>query len=150
MNLAGHPTFADEVRFIEGREDLVETHYALCEWGQWSRSGESSRDGGCVSPGVNGMVGDPDPDRDPEAAPSFIRPAFNERRMAEIDTKIHSFEFPVIWRKVLKANYVPMRLLGFVLPENQRPQEAAGKGKIPMSQQVYLSSLEGALERLGD
>ena len=140
MNLDGHPTFTDELRHLENREELEDIHAALCEWGQWSRQG--SRMASIACPGVNRMARTPEHEMDPEAAPRESRPAFNERRMAELDAKIHDMEFPALWRRVLATNYIPARFLACVLPENQRAVAAK------VSPTTYLSALEMALEKL--
>lgn len=129
--------FADQLRAIE---DNYPIHYELCCWGQWSNQGRVGE--GTVGPGIYAMTGDPDPDRDLTAAPSKIRPAFNERRMQEIDIQIHNITFPALWRKVLKANYVPAKYLACILPEYQRPREAR------CTEATYIAALEMALDKL--
>lgn len=124
--------YADEVRAIEQAHQDI--HHALIEWGLWGRA-QKTRD--IEPPGIWRLPGKYSQELDEEAAPESPPPPINLKRVRELDEKINYDDFPAMWRRVLKANYVMQ------IPEAQRPAEAR------VSTTHYLSALEMACEKLG-
>lgn len=128
-------TYADEVRAVETRH--LNTHHAMVEWGVWARHWKSDADFPSLkAAGIWRLPGDYDPDMDPDAVPESPPPPINQKRVAVLDTVIHKADFPALWRKIIKANYV------FTIPEHQRPREAK------CSESLYIESLSNLLFRL--
>lgn len=116
MAFDGKTDFTSEVRAVE-QEHLV-THHAMIEWGIWSRRWRDSAFPDLHQGGIYSLKGDPDPNRDPDAAPEPVKVQVNERLVAKLDDAIHKPACQLLWRRIAKANYV------FVVPEPQRPWDA--------------------------
>lgn len=129
-----------------------ETHKALLEWGRYGADLFPGRPQMMLS-GIWVLVGDPDPNRDPDAVPEGPKDTIDERMVIALDVRITRPNFPTIWRAVLKANYLPPKGCLHILPEYQRPSAAAAtlRKRAPeaqMGHETYIEQLSNALDFL--
>ena len=141
MKLSGHEVFILSLREIE---DTHPVHKDLLNWARWGLHDDTRPT--LAAPAIWDLPGDPDPDRDQDVPPETIDPPVNEKRAIELDERINNPDFPTVWLRVIRVNYLPpKRRFGFcehVLPEWQRP------GAARMDPQAYLEQLRNALEEL--
>lgn len=126
--------YANRIRAIE--ELYGDTHADLLEWGRWGRDRYPGRPRLMLS-GIWTLPGETDPDRDPEAVPTGRPARIDERMVIALDAVINAQDFPALWVKVLKANYIPPKHCTHVLPEYQRP----GAARIGMESFIEQLSL---------
>lgn len=145
--------FTGEVRSIQAA--YPEAHEALGQWGLWNRwrfglYPRMSRPT-IYHLGPRGKLEDYADDRDLEGVE--IRPQvevkpegrpperFNERLAVEVDCRVHKDNFPIIWRRCLRAAYV------YQVPEYQFPRQSrCGPQGFLMFFDAALYRIQGAME----
>lgn len=126
--------FQHSLRAIESVHAQV--HDILLQWGRWGKDRFPGRPE-IARPAVWDLPGAYDPDLDTEAMPESLEVPICERDVLVADEAINQPEFPAIWVKLLKVNYIWRPI------EWDRPLIAR------VGQQAYLDQLHRALEELG-